>query len=61
MALPSEDIDYKVLLFKALSQLEQQQNDLRKKDELLNQMLNKVGITDNPSWNSRILLLLKTI
>ena len=53
LALPSEEIDYKGLLFKALSQLEQQQNDLRKKDELMGQMLNKVGTTNITNHNNQ--------
>ena len=45
--MKKEDIDYKSLLIQAMNQMREQQEDLRKRDELMIQMVNKIGNTTN--------------
>ena len=42
-----EDIDYKNLLMKAMNQMQEQQEELRRKDELMERMIDKIGTTNN--------------
>ena len=45
--MKKDDIDYKNLLIQAMNQMREQQEDLRKRDELMIQMVNKIGNTTN--------------
>jgi len=45
--MKKEDIDYKNLLIQAMKQMREQQEDIRKRDELMIQMVNKIGSTTN--------------
>jgi hypothetical protein len=56
--IKSEDVDYKTLFYKAMDEIKEQRHDfmeqihiqheeLKKKDEIMEQMIDKVGVTNN--------------
>ena len=47
-----EDIDYKDLLMKAMNQMQEQHEELRRKDELVERMIDKIGATNNTINNT---------
>jgi len=47
-----EDIDYKDLLMKAMNQMQEQHEELRRKDELVERMIDKIGTTNNTINNT---------
>jgi len=48
----SENIDYKDLLMKAMNQMQEQHEELRRKDELVERMIDKIGTTNNTINNT---------
>ena len=49
---PIEQIDYKTLLVEAMTQMQQQQEELRNKDKLMEKMIDKIGTTNNTTNNN---------
>jgi len=47
-----EDIDYKDLLMKAMNQMQEQHEELRRKDELVERMIDKIGTMNNTINNT---------
>ena len=47
-----EDIDYKDLLMKAMNQMQEQHEEIRRKDELVERMIDKIGTMNNTINNT---------
>ena len=50
--LSTQEIDYKSLLIKAMNQLHEQQEEMKKKDEMMANMIDKIGNTTNNTTNN---------
>jgi hypothetical protein len=48
----SENIDYKDLLMKAMNQMQEQQEELRRKDEIMVRMIDRIETTNNTINNT---------
>jgi len=48
----TQEIDYKSLLIKAMNQLQEQQEEMKKKDEMMANMIDKIGNTTNNTTNN---------